>query len=345
MHNKTRELFNALMARHAELNGIPDASQKFNVTPDIEITLEQRIQEGSEFLSRINSISVVNQKGRKVGVAANSTIAGRTNTNDKDRATQDPTGLDEFFYLCEQTNYDTHIPYAKLDAWRHHPEFQTLVRNVVLQQIARDRIMIGFNGTSAAVETDRATNPLLQDVNIGWLQKIRSEAPEQHYNDAANLVIGAAGPAYKNLDALVVDMVNELIDPWHREDTNLVAIMGRDLWAHRVGNLVNDQEKPTEKLAADVLIGQQKVGGLQAHRVPYFPADGLLITSYDNLSHYWQEGTRRRHIEDNAKRDRVEDYQSLNEAYVVEDYGRAAFIEGITMDGAGGADLDRDGNA
>jgi hypothetical protein len=50
-------------------------------------------------------------------------------------------------------------------------------------------IMIGFNGKSTAVTTDRATNPLLQDVNIGWLEKIRTVAPERYMKE----VVDASG--------------------------------------------------------------------------------------------------------------------------------------------------------
>ena len=39
--------------------------------------------------------------------------------------------------------------------------------------------MIGWHGTSTAPDTDRTANPLLQDVNIGWLQHIRTDAPAQ----------------------------------------------------------------------------------------------------------------------------------------------------------------------
>src|SRR3546814_14443837 len=71
-------------------------------------------------------------------------------------------------YHCRQTNYDHAIKYAKLDAWRHKPEFQTLLRDVILKQQGRDRIMVGFNGRSAAATTDLAHNQLLQAVNDGW---------------------------------------------------------------------------------------------------------------------------------------------------------------------------------
>ena len=43
-----------------------------------------------------------------------------------------------------------------------------------------------------------------------------------------------------------------------------------------------------------------------------------MITSLDNLSIYVQEGTWRRHIKDKPEKDRVEDYNSRNEGYLVE---------------------------
>jgi len=55
-------------------------------------------------------------------------------------------------------------------------------------------------------------------------------------------------------------------------------------------------------------------------RAPFFPPNALLITRLDNLSIYWQEDTRRRSVIDNPKRDRIENFESVNEAYVVEDY-------------------------
>ncbi len=43
------------------------------------------------------------------------------------------------------------------------------VRNAIIKRQALDRIMIGFNGVSRAKTSDRSANPLLQDVNKGWL--------------------------------------------------------------------------------------------------------------------------------------------------------------------------------
>ena len=57
----------------------------------------------------------------------------------------------------------------------------------------------------------------------------------------------------------------------------------------------------------------------------------MLITRLDNLSLYYQTGARRRTILDNARRDRIENYESSNDAYVVEDLGCAALVENITI--------------
>jgi len=57
----------------------------------------------------------------------------------------------------------------------------------------------------------------------------------------------------------------------------------------------------------------------------------MLITRLDNLSIYVQDDTRRRSIIDNPKRDRVENLESVNEAYVVEDYDCTCLIENIEM--------------
>lgn len=69
-----------------------------------------------------------------------------------------------------KTDYDTTIGYAQLDAWAKFPDFQTRIRDAIVTRQGLDRIMVGFNGTSAAPNTDRNANPLLQDVNIGWLE-------------------------------------------------------------------------------------------------------------------------------------------------------------------------------
>jgi P2 family phage major capsid protein len=333
MRNDTRTLFNAYLARQAELNGVADATAKFAVAPTIEQTLEDRIRESADFLKQVNVVPVDQMAAEKLGLGMGSPAASRTDTTKADRAPRNLVSLDGRGYTCVQTNFDTFITYRQLDTWAKFPDFQTRVRNQTTQQIARDRLMIGWNGDSAAADTDLAAHPLLQDVNVGWLKHIRDDAPARVMK---GMKVGAGGD-YENFDAAVFDAANELLDDWYRESPDLIAIAGRHLLNDKYLSLINSTDKPTEHNALQTLILSRTMGGRKAITVPYFPAASILITSPDNLSIYWQNGTRRRMIQDNPKRDRIEDYQSVGEAYVVEDYGKCALIDGILQpDGAGG---------
>ena len=211
MRNETRLLFTAYVSQIALLNGVADATTKFSVSPAVEQKLEEKIQESSEFLQSINIVGVPAQIGQKVGVTVTRPLASRTNTAGGTRRTPtDPTDTtDDGGYVCKQTNFDHAIKYAKLDAWRHKPEFQTLLRDVILKQQGRDRIMIGFNGTSAAAATDRVANPLLQDVNEGWLHKIRTNAPDRVLDDGAL----TTNPTKAIYVAAGVEDLRDLVDP------------------------------------------------------------------------------------------------------------------------------------
>jgi P2 family phage major capsid protein len=336
MRNDSRKVFNDYLARMALLSGIhsDDVCKTFSVAPSVQQKLETAMQESSAFLGKINITAVTDLQGAKLGLSLAGPIASRTNTTAKERQTRDLTNLAERGYHCQKTNYDTHLTYAKIDAWAKFPDFQVRVARMLAERQALDRICIGFNGNSIAAETDIIANPLLQDVNKGWLQKMREEAPERVLSAGkagGNLLIGpGAASDYKNLDAAVYD-ARELLDPWHRNNPNLVCILGSKLLHDKYFPLVNTSQAPTETLAADIVISQKRVGGLQAVQVPFFPEDALFITTYDNLSIYWQSGGRRRHILENPKRDRVEDYQSSNDDYVVEDVGQAVLVENIEL--------------
>jgi len=338
MRNDTRVKFNAYTAQIALLNSVDDVTKKFSVDPSVQQTLETTMQESSDFLSKINVMPVSEQEGEKLGLGISGTIAGTTDTTTTDRTPANPLNMTDNGYRCEQTNFDTALRYSTIDAWAKFPDFQIRLRNQILKRQALDRIMIGFNGTSRAATSDRATYPLLQDVNIGWLQKLRTNAPENWMKevlaDSNTIQIGAAVTAangFKTLDALVFDMVGELLDPWYQDDTELVVVCGRSLLQDKYFPLVNADQAPSEQIAADMIISQKRIGNLQAVRVPFFPANSLMVTRLDNLSLYWQEGSRRRTIVDNAKRDQIENYESSNDAYVIEDYGCAALADNIAF--------------
>lgn len=338
MRNNTRALFNAYLGAIAQLNGVPDASVKFTVDPSVQQTLEGRIQASSEFLKRVNMIGVEEQAGSKIGLGIGAPIASTTDTSAKDRTPVDPTTLDDNGYFCTQTNFDTALKYSRLDAWAQKPEFQTLIRDAIVQRTALDRICIGFNGTSRAASSDRATNPMLQDVNKGWLQKWRENAADRVMHEAVagsnKVKVGtAAGSDYKNLDALVLDAL-QLLDEWYRDDPAVVVVVGSALLHDKYFPLVSSANVATEQAALDMVISGKRIGGKQAVSAPFFPANTLAITRLDNLSIYYQNGGRRRTVVDNPKRDQIENYESSNEAYVVEDYGCGAVVENIEIEAA-----------
>ncbi|MEQ5186780.1 P2 family phage major capsid protein, partial [Providencia alcalifaciens] len=183
-----------------------------------------------------------------------------------------PSELNEVTYKCEQTNFDTAIKYKKLDLWAKFKDFQLRIRNAIIRRQALDRIMIGFNGISREKDSDREKNKLLQDVNIGWLQKVRNDAPEHVVSDvkdadgnviSATIRVGVDGD-FHNLDALVMSAVDDLIDEEYQDDTDIVVICGRKLLGDKYFPLVNKEQENSEKLAADMIISQKRIGGLQA---------------------------------------------------------------------------------
>lgn len=342
MRQKTRFKFNAYLTRQAELNGVDtgDLNKKFSVEPSVTQTIMTRVQESSEFLSRINIVPVAELTAEKIGLGVNGSVASTTDTDGGDeRETAEFASLDSEKYFCEQVNFDFHMRYNTLDLWARYQDFQTRLRDAIIQRQALDRIIIGFNGTHRAKTSNRALNPLLQDIAPGWLQKYRNNAPKRVMSKiigedgevvSEKIRVGHGGD-YVNLDALVMDARSSMIAEWYQEDPELVVITGRNLMQDKYFPLVNKEQDNSETIAADVIISQKRIGNLPAVSVPYFPPNALLITRLDNLSIYWLEDSHRRHIDENAKRDRIENYESIKQDYVVEDYACGCLVENIEI--------------
>lgn len=345
MRNVTRLAFTALAAQIALLNGVASATEKFNVAPSVQQTLETAMQESSAFLKAINLIGVNDQTGEALLAGVNGPIASRTNTAAGNRRNPaDVSDLTKDVYACKQTNFDTAFPYALLDAWAKFPDFQVRLTNAIIERQSLDRIMIGFNGTSAALATDRANNPLLQDVNKGWLQKIREGAADHVMDEGAvagkvtvggTKVIKVAGVDtgisgdYQTLDGLVFDAI-QMLAPWHRSRPDLVVLVSRDLMHEKLLKAVEKGAAANqEENAAQEIVSRARLGGLPVVDAPFFPKGTVLVTFLKNLSIYWQEDARRRHLKDEPEYDRIADYQSSNDAYVIEDFEAVALVENV----------------
>lgn len=333
MSTAAAERYVQLQEDIAETYGIENPTRQFAVEPSIAQELNDAITARADFLERINIVMVTEVKGEKVFIGVNGPVTGRTDTKTKDREAKDASGLDNNLYELEDTHSDVGLPYAKIDAWAKFPDFADRYSAAVQKRIAQDRIMIGFHGTHVAKDTDPVAFPKLQDVNKGWLQQARELIPAQVLKEgkvAGKVTLGVGGD-YANLDALVHD-TKQLVDENLRDDGDLVAIIGSDLLAADKAKLYAKQgDTPTEKERIESMQVIATYGGLPSFSVPNFPVNAVLVTSWDNLSIYVQGSSWRKQTVDNPKRSRVEDYNSRNEGYVIEQLEKFALTENVEL--------------
>jgi len=333
LSNHGAKMYAQLQLDVAENYGVPLSRKMFNVEPSIAQELNEAITAKSDFLLRINVIGVSEIKGQKVFLGVSGPVTGRTNTVTKDREARDVSALDDSTYELSSTESDVGMPYAKIDAWAKYPDFHQRYSAAVQKQIALDRIMVGFHGTHAAAQSDIAAFPMLQDVNKGWLQIAREQIPAQVLTGGAvagKVTLGEGGD-YANLDALVHD-TKQMVDERLRDGGDLIAIIGSDLLAADKAKLYAKQgDTPTEKERIEEQQVIATYGGLPSFSFPFFPVDTVVVTSFDNLSLYFQDSSWRKQTIDNPKRSRVEDYNSRNEGYVIEQLEKFAMTENVEV--------------
>ncbi|WP_407682513.1 phage major capsid protein, P2 family [Pseudomonas machongensis] len=318
----------------AEAYSIDDATRTFAVEPTHAQELNEQITERVDFLSRINVVPVSEIKGEKVLLGLSGPASSRTDTDKNDREPRHLLDLKNNLYELFHTETDVALKFATIDAWAKFPEFAQKYLAAVQKRIALDRILIGWHGTHAAQQTDMAKFPMLEDVNKGWLQIAREQIPEQVLKaaDPAQKIKIGKGGSYQNLDEAVHD-VTQMIDPVFRDEGDLVAIIGSDLLAHDKGKLYAAQgQTPTEKERIEDAQVIATYGGKPSFLIPFFPPKGILVTSWDNLSIYFQDSSWRRHLLENPKRSRVEDYNGRNEGYVIEQLGKFAYLESDSVE-------------
>jgi P2 family phage major capsid protein len=203
----------------------------------------------------------------------------------------------------------------------------------VRKKIADGIITCGFNGTSRATTTNLSSNPLLQDLNKGWLQLIRE------FNSASQYVIGTTPSpislgstgVFKNLDSLVFEALNRLPE-YYLDAPDLVVLVGRGVMNKAIGDYYEALGlKPTEKTLLENTNIVKTFSSLPTMVPPRFPTNAVLVTSLDNLSYYYQDSSIRRMQKDNPNKNRVEDFNSVNAGYVIEDEFKTSLVENITF--------------
>jgi P2 family phage major capsid protein len=314
--------------------------QAFSVEPTIQQRLIDKQTESTDLLSAINIELVDEIKGEKLGLSLDGrVISSRTNVANADRQTKSVWLLDDDQYECRDTHFDTHLTYAQIDRWAKFPDFEARISKHLVEAQRADRIKIGMNGIAHATTTDRSANPLGQDVNIGWLERQRinnsarvldsgAVSTEVSFGTRKNAQ-GTRVTDFANLDALVIALANEMLDSWHVNRTDLVALVGRDLLGDKYFGLYNQVQPPSEILATRAIDLTHQIGRYPAKIVPWMPNGTVIVTYLKNLSIYEQSGSRRRKFEDKSSRSRYDTFESFNEDYVIEDYGAMAMAEKI----------------
>lgn len=337
LHPVAAALFASYCQDIARMNNVDNVARTFSVAAAVEQRIIEAYQQSADFLKLINVFPVDNGSGEKLSLSVNTSIAGNTDTRVTPRR---PTIVGEVDrldnYECTQTDYDVAYKWAFLNVWRHKADFKSILAKMVVTAIALDKITMGFNGLYRAATSDRVANPLLQDVKKGWLQKIRENAPEQHYagddvGGGVHKILVGSGHDYETLDGLVEHAVDTYIAEQHRDGGDLVVICGRGILSDKYLPLLNKVQDPTEQIAARMIYANKQLGTLPAVHVPKFPANTILITSYKNLSIYIQTGTLNRFIKSEPEWNRDADYQSINEDFVVEDYTKCVLLENIEV--------------
>lgn len=305
------------------------------VEPAIAQRLVRKVQETSGLLKKINMVMVPEKKGEKVGLSPAVFAASRTNTSTGSTPRQPVYlgSLDKNEYELFQTNYDTFIRFDTMSSWRYaESQFRAKYMGVVAEAIGNAVVKVGWNGKNAESTTDRAQNGA--DVNRGWLEAIRADAP--------GVMVGAeATPAtikigcdetgkrlpdadFATLDAFIFDLHMTKMHTVHQNSPGLVAIIGHELYNRHNLGLFEQSGAATERNALQSWMAKQMCGGLPVQMEAFFPKRSVLITSYDNLSHYLQEDSLIMEQEIEHKWDRVTNWRSSVEGYVVEQYERCA---------------------
>ncbi|CUY72965.1 phage major capsid protein%2C P2 family [Serratia marcescens] len=289
-----------------------DRTKYYAVTPPMETAIRKTLQESLDFLQFITMKDVDQMSGQVVDVGASRLHTGRSATGRFHRN----IGVSGNVYTLAKTDSAVDLDWETLSNWANSGdvnEFMTLVNAFTMQAFALDILRIGFNGISVAATTDPDANPLGQDVNKGWHQLAKE------FNGGSQIItdpvtIGPSGD-YKSLDAAAADIINTKIPQEFRNDPRLTIMVGADLVAAEQFRLYGKADKPTEKIAAQLLA--DSVAGRSSAIPPFMPGKRLAVTIPANLQVLTQRNTRQRKVEFVEDRAQYENKYLRNEGYAL----------------------------
>lgn len=313
LNNRAREFLEKHKAGLEKSYGVKDASKYFALTDPKEIALRSALMDSVDFLNMITCADVDQLSGQVISVGNPGIFTGRR----KDGRFIRKTGIGDNQYKLSETDSGAALPWDVLSVWANaggENEFFQLMQTFINESFALDMLRIGFNGTSIAADTDAEKNPNGEDVNIGWHQIAKDwEGGKQVITTPVTL--DDKGD-FRSLDAMAQDIVNTCIPVQFRNDPRLTVLVGAELVAAEQSRLYNAADRPTEKIAAQML--GTTIAGRPAYIPPFMPGKRMVVTIPSNLHIYTQRNTRQRKAEFVEDRKQYENKYLRNEGYALE---------------------------
>jgi len=329
MNIHTEEKYSKFKDERQKKYNSEDQDWMFNVDESMAMGELNRIRSTDEFLSRINLVLVHQEIEQSVGLGSGKLVASRTDT--ARGGTRIPRKLSPdcgMPYRCHQVNFDSAIPYLTIDAWAHHDDFNDCLEREMQKHTNLDLIRVGFFGQETAGDSNADLNPNGEDVTKGWIQALRDHRPESILTpEGEEIRIGEDGHYASVNDAVCA--VKEKIAPRHRDVNDLIVLLGSDLVAHDRATFYQKRIDPAQPVhQIEMRQIKESYGAIPAFMPSCFPARGIMVTSFDNLSIYFLVHAFRRSFgQHNDKFNLLENYESASLAYVVEKLDKAAAIE------------------
>ncbi|PWD64931.1 MULTISPECIES: phage major capsid protein, P2 family [Pectobacterium] len=315
LNQRARGYLHSFSAALSEAHGVTDVSNYFSLSDPKETQLRAALLESVDFLSMINVMDVDQLSGQVVNVGKSGLHTGRK----KDGRFTRGVGVSGNEYKLVETDSCAVLKWDLLSVWANagnENEFFQLVQEFSNLAFALDMLRIGFNGKEVADTTDPDKYPNGEDVNIGWHQLIKNSTDYkgQIITDAVTL---DENGDYRSLDAMASDLINSKIPQQFRNDPRLVVLVGADLVAAEQYRLFQKADRPTEKIAAQML--DSTIAGRKAIVPPFMPGKRMTVTTLNNLHIYTQRNTRQRKAGFEDDRKQYENKYLRNEGYAVEE--------------------------
>lgn len=291
----------------------------YSLTAPRSTALRNAILESSALLKQLTVMDVPYPQGQVVTVGEGTLRTGRKKTG---RFTKG-SGISGNEFMLVETDSCCVITWEQLAVWGNsgsQGQFIQMMNNTAVLNFATDMLRIGFNGTHIAEDSDPDTFQNGEDVNIGWHQFVKNWVAEDA-KKRANRIITApvrlgVGGDYLSLDAAGSDLVRALPTKY-QDDPGLIILVGADLVAAEEVRLYNQEDKPTENVAAQKL--SKNIAGRPAIVPPFMPGKRMVATTLKNLQILTLMNSRRRKAEDVGDRKQFENSYWRYEGYALGD--------------------------